>query len=337
MVALRAVWERITAEVIRAHSAQMVQYGIQTIGMSFLKKNEVYADAYAQLLSAGVWGGRGVADERIPHYVVLGLKPSKLHLGHVSLFKELAVWMQLGAKPLIVVGSFEQLARNGIVVEEHRGHLARVLGRLVGDTPVTILDDVASAEWPALEAQVSKVLKKKPVAMLRSGGHLPDYLSVRVASLVVTAILSPQLLTGHPREVIFPCGTNELPFVDMARHAAAALKLIPPSTTCREFLRTVDGKKRMSSRNDSVTIFLGDTMDQTATKLRAVVTGGREPVEHRAIGGDIYRCQFFKIAALTLDEYQVPKIVDECLGGKLCHECKGDVVPLINEALRKYS
>lgn len=335
MSSLLEVLELALADAFTAHERQAKQYGLEKPSHLHLKEMGD-DDIYVRLLTAGVWGIRGLDPEVIPDYVVLGLKPTRLHLGHVSLLREVLAWQKKGTRVQVVVGSFEELARQGQVHESDRQRLIATVCAALGHTPDDVLDDILSPIWPHIEAKIAQSLGRKLLSILSSGGNSPDYLLLRVASLVVTAILSPQLVYAKSKRVVFPCGTNELPFAEMAKRIALTLGFMPPIITCREFLRTTDGKGRMSTKRKDTSIFLDEDREVTAQKLSVVITGGREPSLHKSIGGDIRRCEFFKIVALLLNEPESARVADQCLTGKLCQVCKKDTIPLLNRELDVY-
>jgi tryptophanyl-tRNA synthetase len=291
--------------------------------------------AYWVHLGAGIWGVR-CAENTIPKIVIVGMKPGRLHLGHLGILKEAKAWRALGTKVLLLMGSFEAIARGSTVRPNAKSQLTAIASHILGADPDMLVDDIVTPAWPEAEARVAAAMPNRVIAMLTKADTTKRYLLLRICGLVVTSILFPQISRGERLHVVFPCGANELPFVALAKLISERMNLLEPSIACHSFTLAIDGKGRMSSRRESTSIFLDETRESLSNKLAGARTGGRDASLQATLGGRVNHCLFFRYICLVAGEDDATEVAEQCGRGKPCSRCKADSIPLIQAEFQSF-
>lgn len=124
-----------------------------------------------------------------------------------------------------------------------------------------------------------------------------------------------------------------------ARKDPDGLPLIPPSATFHRFMTGLTGDKMSSSRPES-SVFLTDTPDEAAAKVRRSVTGGRDTADQqRKHGAEPEKCPVYEMYLyhLARDDAHLQEVHDECRGGeRLCGGCKGEAIDLLRTWLTEH-
>jgi len=124
-----------------------------------------------------------------------------------------------------------------------------------------------------------------------------------------------------------PVGVDQVPHVEMTREIARRFNhlyqpLFPePEALLTEIpkLTGTDGRKMSKSYNNC--IYLSDTPEVIATKVRGMVTDTQRP--YRKDPGEPDRCLAFPFHRLNLPPEKIEEIVVECRAAKLgCVDCK---------------
>lgn len=110
----------------------------------------------------------------------------------------------------------------------------------------------------------------------------------------------------------------------------------PAAATYHRFITGLTGGK-MSSSNPPSAIFLTDSPEEGAKKVRSAVTGGGMTIEeHKKNGGKPEVCGVFELFVYHLmdDDSELKAIYDGCKAGKrLCGECKMQAAMLLKPFL----
>jgi tryptophanyl-tRNA synthetase len=124
-----------------------------------------------------------------------------------------------------------------------------------------------------------------------------------------------------------------------AEQKKGPMGFIRPSATFHRFMTGLTGDKMSSSTPES-SIFLTDTVDEAAKKVKRSVTGGRASAdEQRAKGADPTRCPVYEMYVYHLagDDEHLQTVYDECSGGqRLCGGCKSEAVELLSQFLTSH-
>ncbi|MCK4717984.1 MAG: tryptophan--tRNA ligase [Thermoplasmata archaeon] len=117
--------------------------------------------------------------------------------------------------------------------------------------------------------------------------------------------------------------------VELARGGYA---FYPPSSSYHRFITGLDGGK-MSSSNPDNCIFLTDTPEEAAKKLKRAKTGGRQTVEEqREQGGVPSNCSIYEMLLYHLaSDKEIEEVHSSCTAGqRLCGQCKSMAVEKMN-------
>jgi tryptophanyl-tRNA synthetase len=117
------------------------------------------------------------------------------------------------------------------------------------------------------------------------------------------------------------------------------MALVRPSATFHRFMTGLTGDKMSSSRPET-SVFLTETPEAAAAKLKRSVTGGRATAEEqRRIGAEPDKCPVYEMYLyhLAKDDAHLQTVHDECKGGqRLCGGCKGEAIELLSTFLREH-
>lgn len=103
------------AHHLRQYADSVAQFSLRDITEIF--PQGMHEALVSQLIGNGAFSFKGpVPNIKIPFYCVIAFPPaSKFHLGYASVLKEAELWIQHGAKPIIILSSCESTARGGLV------------------------------------------------------------------------------------------------------------------------------------------------------------------------------------------------------------------------------
>ena len=153
---------------------------------------------------------------------------------------------------------------------------------------------------------------------------------VQAPLMQVADILLPQIEEfGGPKKVVVPVGVDQDPHIRLTRDIAHRLNeelgFIQPASTYHRFLTGLTGDK-MSSSKPNTAIYLNETPEVAAKKVKTAKTGGRESLkEQEELGGEVDKCVIYEMLVYHLmdDDNELEKIREECLEGRLrCGDCK---------------
>ncbi|MBI2579247.1 MAG: tryptophan--tRNA ligase [Candidatus Aenigmarchaeota archaeon] len=100
-------------------------------------------------------------------------------------------------------------------------------------------------------------------------------------------ILLPQLQDfGGPKPTVVPIGIDQDPYMRLSRDLAEKVGMVKPSSTYHKFMPGLQGGK-MSGSKPETCIFLSDSPETAAKKIRSAFSGGgRTLQEHKEKGGN---------------------------------------------------
>lgn len=285
-------------------------------------------------MKCGVWGLQkpepvlSAAERGEPFVVIAGLRPSRLHAGHLTMARELATWMAWGAEPLLIYGEFEAgCALRDVDLDAHAttvmAMVARYDNRLRHRVPV-VLSDARSQRIERLRDRIEDALRLSKIRQLYGWG---DDISVRQtripASLAACFLISQELFPGRPAVIL--SDANQLTHAEVARLAARALQMRMPCFSYRGLLPALTGRSgRMSMKSPASTVYLDEPRDSIDRKICSCFSGGRLTAdEQRSLGGNPSICSFFHLLSLSVDDAELEGVLNRCTAGiRLCGECK---------------
>ncbi|MCQ2085872.1 MAG: tryptophan--tRNA ligase [archaeon] len=139
---------------------------------------------------------------------------------------------------------------------------------------------------------------------------------------------------------LIPCGIDQDPHFRAARDVASILGYPKPSMLYCKMLPGLNGMSKMSSSDDSVTIYTTDSPNVVNKKIGKAFTGGCISVrEQRQKGGNPGSCVIFQYNyyMFEYDDNKLREMVQRCRGGDiLCGECKAILAEKINIFLEKH-
>lgn len=274
-----------------------------------------------------------------PYDVLVGFRPTRYHVGHLTLAKELAWHLEHGATPYVVVSGFE--ANAPLSNDEARERVSlfwRVVQAFGKDTlkePEHVYSDTESVNLRLLEDLVAAQVPVQKVFQLYGWKADVSVATLRIATMSVASFLLPQRL--HPSQhTVVLSDINQVTHAELTKIAAQKLGVQVPTFSYRMLVPSLLGPgHRMSVRTGASTLFLGEDRDSVATKLLSCFSGGRGTIEEqRLLGGDPQACSFFRSCATILGDERLLDILNDCvLGRSTCRECKTKHHGATSEAL----
>jgi len=270
--------------------------------------------------------------------VVTGMMPSgQMHIGHKMVVDQLKWYLDKGATLSLPIADMESYAARGIDFETAKkiaideyltNYLA--LGLDLENKNVNVYLQSENNLLKDLTFKLSKKTNFNELKAIYGFSQSTNFAHLYAPLVQVADILIPQLEEyGGPKRVVVPVGIDQDPHIRLTRDIAdkmnSELGFISPSSTYHRFLTGLTGDK-MSSSKPKTAIFLNDSPDESAKKVKTAKTGGRESLEEqKKLGGRPDKCVIYEMLVyhLTTDDNELQKIHDSCKDGSLlCGECK---------------
>jgi len=321
-------------------SQHLNDYGdkVKQFGLIPLLKSEERLSAFVDIVESlqrlGVWAMQQPTSimkairEGRDFFVLVGFRPSRFHLGHVTLAQELAWYMSQGAKPFFIVSGYE--AGTSLSASEARAKVSEfwnILQAVQGweiPEPEYVYSDKECLELRLLEDQVEECVSTQKILQLYGWKSDISVADLRVATMNAAAFLFPcHLFPKTPLVVL--SDIKQITHAEVAKMAARKIAVPVPAFSYRMLLPSLLGpQQRMSIRNVTSAIFLDENVDLISTKLRKCFSGGCKTIdEQRKKGGDPFTCSFFKVCRLLIPEEQVREMLTDCVSGRvMCGDCK---------------
>lgn len=318
------------------------QFGIKPLLDSPDQKLSPYL---RNLRSLGVWGVQNpsrwlnAAENGEDYTVMVGFRPSRWHMGHLTLARELAFHLDHGGKPLFVVSGYEAnapLSQRGAEkkVEEllpYVSHYAKSQQK----PDIKVVADTDSIELRKLEDQIGYLFSIKAIQRLYGWDDTTSINKIRIPILLAASFLLPQVLNPDRATVVLT-DVNQTTHSELAKVAARRLGIdSPPAYSHRLLLPGLSGTGRMSVKDASSVVFLDEPEADIEKKLRRSVTGGQPTLElQQQLGGDSTGCSFFRSAELLLDAH-AERTHSTCRSGALCGACKKQITQVVVKTLQQ--
>lgn len=315
------------------------QFGLNILSKE-LNKNDEFNGLREKFLRLGVLSlespepiFKAIKDKQL-FSILIGMRPvQNLHLGHLTLMNEVSFLQSLGGQPIFIFASYEadkimdqkELEKN---IELFSKNYTKFTGSILPKETI-FLSDKEDRNLQLLENRVSKYLKLNKVFQLYGWDDQISLADIRVASMTVAAFLYPS--TIYPKvPTIILSDINQITHAEMTKIVSHKLDLPRPTYSYRTLLPSLEGVgQRMSSKDPKSTIFLTENQDQVLQKMKKSFSGGQKTIEEqKLLGGDPFRCSFFKITNTLVDYQESTNIYKECVSGYVaCNECKQKHLP----------
>lgn len=322
------------------YSAQCNQFGLHVL------QKEDNDTLFTALKKSGVWAVKNPTSVTTaiktvsPFSVLIGFKPSRFHLGHLTLAHEINHLIRLGGIPIFVVAGYEaglQLSQQEArrKVSEFWSILNNLQCSANNPFPDDIISDRDCMDLRLIEDRIAEILSISKLSSLYGWGDATSVATMRIPCMSAASFLLPQYMYNN-RPTVILSDINQVTHAEVTKIASRALKLAPPMFSYRTLLPSLtDPDERMSVKKPKSVIFLDDSIKDITRKLKKCFSGGRSSIEEQQEkGGDPHRCSFFKIAKTILSEDRTVSMLNGCTSGQtLCGDCKGAFVPQIIETI----
>jgi len=329
------------ALVIRQHAKDYADK-VEQFGLTPLLQGEArfscFTDIVEQLQQLEIWALQhpipileAIRDRR-EFCVLVGFRPSRFHLGHVTLAQELAWYISQGATPFFIVSGYE--ANTSLSTNEARAKVSefwQIVRAVYGQElpePDHVYSDKECLDLRLMEDRVEEVVPIQKILQLYGWKNNISIAALRVATMNATAFLFPHsLLHGTPTIVL--SDIQQVTHAEVAKIAARKLGIPIPAFSYRILLSSLLGpQRRMSVKDERSAIFLDEDAGAISKKLRKCFSGGCKTVEEqREKGGNPFICSFFKVCNLLLSREDMAKMLSKCVSGQiLCGHCKAEYI-----------
>lgn len=323
----------MVSQHLKDHGDKVKQFGL----IPLLKNEErlsAFADIIESLQRLGVWAMQQPTSimeairEGRDFFALVGFRPSRFHLGHITLARELAWYMSQGAKPFFIVSGYEagtplSASEARAKVSEFWQILQAVQGREIPE-PDHVYSDKECLELRLLEDRVEEYVSTQKILQLYGWKSDISVADLRIATMNAAAFLFPcHVFPKTPLVVL--SDIKQITHAEVAKIVARKIGVPVPAFSYRMLLPSLLGpQQRMSVRNENSAVFLDEGVDRMSTKLRKCFSGGRMTVdEQRRLGGDPFECSFFKVCRLLIPEEQAREMLTDCVSGSvMCGDCK---------------
>lgn len=340
-------WQQVVQEQIALHEREISQFHLTPLGQPSLATFSEHKEAVEHLQSLGIWALQQPQAllQALKHgdafTVVVGFKPSRFHLGHLTLAREIAWYMGHGALPVFVLSGHEA----GIPLSQGQARekvaefweIVRVISRRAWPFPEDVYSDADSALIRTIEFEIGAHLSVGKILSLYGWEKTITVNRLRVAATLAAAFLLAQKLRPDWHTVV-PIDIHQAPHAEITRQVAMKVGYSVPTFSYRVLLPSLrTSQERMSIKNPKTALFLSESVEELDKKLQKAVTSGLPLEAQRQIGGKPHCCAFFRAAQAALDE-EAEAIATTCRSGNsTCRECKAQNSKNIIDAITHVS
>jgi len=150
----------------------------------------------------------------------------------------------------------------------------------------------------------------------------------------------PQTLTGKDAHVLIPCAIDQEPYWRISRDVAPKLNYRKPAGVYSKFIPGLGAGGKMSASLPETAIFLSDTPEEAAKKVKNAFTGGQPTVkEQKEKGGKPEECVVYSYLYSLFDEddSSVLKTYNDCRSGCImCGTCKNRLAEKVAAFLKEH-
>lgn len=260
--------------------------------------------------------------------ILIGFRPSRFHVGHITLAREVAWYVNHGAIPIFVVSGYE--ANISLSFDDVRKKVLefwKIVTFICGQEipfPYHVYSDGECSDLRFIEDEIGECISIQKILQLYGWESDIPVATLRVAIGNAAIFLFPQIIfPGMP--VLILSDINQATHAELAKIVARKLGLATPAFSYRILLQSFSGpKQRMSIRDENSVVFLDENPCQVSDKLHKCFSGGRLTVEEqKEKGGDPLICSFLKICSLLLPRKDTFVMLNNCTSGcVLCKHCK---------------
>lgn len=328
----QAYFKEQHAHHLRQYADSITQFSLRDITEIF--PQGMHEALVSQLIGNAAFSFKGpVPNIKIPFYCVIAFPPaSKFHLGYASVLKEAELWIQHGAKPIIILSSCEATAR-GVSYNELNDRISYSKDFLEGyfSTGVKpqIIVDRETKEFQELELEVQGKINIAKLHQLMGkpaeGENLSYY---RIPSLMVTTfLLAGKLAQDKEASVVIPLGMNEITYTELTKQVARKIGAREPTFVFRGQINDITAQARMSSKSPEKALHIDEDISLLAEKLRKSVTNAVQPIEGNIDTGRPAGCHFLRlVSALDFMNPDITATYLNCAAGGKCKDCKETVI-----------
>ena len=296
--------------------------------------NNEFTELY-KLREAGVWliqdNDNSILDIKKGIRIIIGFHPIHLHLGHLSLIKELSLYASYDAEFVFIVANHEKNNVSKQIIEDFWGIMGNTCNLSNCSRKVFWDDDFL--ELMKLTDQISKNFTINKVLQIFGWDNSVSLHIVRNVLIVASSFLISNIMEN--KNTIVLLDINQMPFFELCRLAAKKNNLSLPSFAfIRLFPSICNVNKRMSIKDAKSTIFLDESDYNIEKKLKSTFTCGS--YESNNTECKLLNCCFFRVMELFFDYNQLEKVLKDCENNtKFCSECKKNNIPIIMGRIKK--
>lgn len=287
-----------------------------------------------------------------PFYLYTGRGPSSeaLHLGHMIPFMFTKYLQDAFDVPLVIqMTDDEKFLWKDITLEEtHR--LAKenakdiiACGFDVNKTFIFSNLDYVGTMYPTI-CKIEKCVTANQVRALfgfTDSDNIGKYSFPAIQAAPSFSSAFPHIFGRRSNyHCLIPCAIDQDPFFRMTRDVAPRLGLLKPAVIHSKFFPALQGPNtKMSASDQNSAIFMTDTPQEIATKVRKYAfSGGRSTVEeHRRLGGDLTTDVAFQyLSVFMFDDARLKDIAEKyssgaMLSGEIKQILIDELVPFITK------
>lgn len=247
--------------------------------------------------------------------VRVGVAGSRLHLGHLSLARDVA-WLQEKGHSVTFISRQTRTTASATVVEL----LAERVKQFDGRAPDRVID-LDAAEVRAFEDDVLSGLVLRRMRQVYGWSDDTRLDLLRDAVTMMSFFLYEQ----SPRGSIALVDAGQVTHTALMRTVSDRLAAPTPYVAYRRLVPNLRRRGGRASINDPAsTILLTDRPDTVREKFIGAVTGGRARAEEqRQYGGNPNDCPTFEVIELLSAPERATAVARRCRAGEvLCGQCK---------------
>ena len=309
MTTLSAWHATRNAAVAATQAERMTRFGLRPL------TDSVGADVppiIRRLSGGAVWAWQPGTAPSDNASIRVGLAGRRLHIGHLSLARDVAKFQGDGF-PATFVG------RPGRDAESVRLLIERI-GQFGGVEPTRIID----LDAPQVRAFEDRVLESLTLGRMSQVYGWNTTTPLKLLQDAVT-MMSFFLYESGDEPSVALVDAGQIPHTALLRTASRRLAIPTPHVAYRRLLPGLRSTtERASVHRPDSTIFLDEPRDVVRSRFMTAVTGGRASAEEqRSRGGEPTACPTFEMIELLCDPGRAADAADRCRAGTvLCRDCK---------------
>jgi tryptophanyl-tRNA synthetase len=325
---------------------------VSELGLSSVERFRRFHPSPSRLLRAGgvfahrdLEGVISAMGSQTSWAAVAGVNPSgPLHLGHLAIFQELRWLQDQGAEVHIPITDDESYLTGktpSLAVANRTAHESiipslRGLGFLPERSRVYVDTDTPGIYTLAMELSKSLTINKAQKVFGFSPEENPGIFFYRSAVQLAQILLPQYPEYGGPKPSVIVVGIDQYPYLLLARDVAEKRGLTLPAGLFVKFLWGLDGLGKMSASRPASAIFLDETPEVAARKIKRSYTGGSSLASFQQEKGGVPEiCPIYTLRAYHFEKDDSLKVA--CSTGKiLCGDCKAQAISQVTDYLEEH-